>query len=153
MRRRFDSRTLKSWGKAENSPLNSVERLGKVGQPIHLTANNYFTPSLTDRGRGLGRQRSSASPVATPAGFQRAPATTYLRDSNALALPRSCATDGDECCRGRNQSREIRPDRVGDIARSEMRIVTLRHPRVGMSELSRDDGHRHPAHGEDRGMG
>ena len=70
-------------------------------------------------------------------------------DSSPLALLSSCAADGDDCDSGRRQPREIRPDRIGDVVRREMRVVTLRHPRVGVSELSRDDRHRHPAHGED----
>ena len=47
---------------------------------------------------------------------------------------------------------EMRADRVGDVARRQVRIVLFGHPRVGMAKLFGDDAHRNAAHGERRAM-
>ena len=47
-----------------------------------------------------------------------------------------------------SQRREMGSNGVGDIARSQMRIVLLRHSSVGVAELFGNDTHRNAAHGQ-----
>jgi len=44
--------------------------------------------------------------------------------------------------------REMRSNRVGDVRRSQMRVVLFGHPGVGMAELLGNNPHWHALHGE-----
>ena len=46
----------------------------------------------------------------------------------------------------------MRADRVGDVGRRKVRVVLLRHPRVGVAKLFGDDAHRYALHGEGRAV-
>src|SRR6266478_5624783 len=45
---------------------------------------------------------------------------------------------------------KICTDRIGDVARSKMGVMLLRHTCVGVAELRGNDAHRHAAHGKRR---
>jgi len=80
--------------------------------------------------------------------------THFAWSTNALAtfqckLVRSPSLQGRNACLTCNTQRwEMCADRVGDVARRQVRIVLLRHPRVGVAQLLRDDAHRHAPPGE-----
>jgi hypothetical protein len=61
-------------------------------------------------------------------------------------LPPSSSSCGDDC-RVRDAKRwEMRADRVGDVARRQVRVVLFGHPRVGVVPEINDITKEHPEH-------
>ena len=75
--------------------------------------------------------------------------THFVLSTKTFLLARSPSFQGCDACLACNtKRREMRADRVGDVARRQVRIGLFRHPRVGVPQLLRDDARRHAPHGE-----
>jgi hypothetical protein len=75
--------------------------------------------------------------------------THFVSSTKPFLLARSPSFQGCDACLACNtKRREMRADRVGDVARRQVRIVLFRHPRVGVAQLLRDDAHRNSAHSQ-----
>src|SRR6516225_8135176 len=90
---------------------------------------------------------ATQTPAAAEGGVRRA--TLQQRRKNALQTPLrlrnnnrvfyfSVSQRHDRFLTTDTKRRKVRADCVGDIGRGQVRVVLFGHPRIGMTELSRD---------------
>jgi hypothetical protein len=134
-----------------------AERLRAIGitTPLELRdADRRPARSGTDRPgrlllrprlRGVGDERrgllSTVQALVAQVTRERRQAARNTGTPSARKVP-------DEYLTAAGKRRKRSADRVSEVRRREMRVMLLRHPRVGMAKLSGDNAHGHAAHGQ-----